>query len=274
MATGDIDGDGDLDLMVTRGLRASEQQIWLHRNLGEGVLDAGALVHNALRASGLALGDLDRDGDLDLVISNFAGPSVVLRNDNTGGFTVWTTVGDGASLGHGAKALALGDLNGDGLLDLALASATGQNMIYWNRGASLFVTGIPVGGIEFTESVAVGDLNSDGALDLVFGNANDPVGAQNSYYLNDGAGQEFTGESFGSVLATRSIPLGDFDGDGLLDLIVGNTGAEDELYLNQAQGRSACTAVWQTPHRLCAPDSRATQVRRRFMRWPQCYKRR
>ena len=84
-----------------------------------------------------------------------------------------------------------------------------------------------------TTSLALGDLDGDGDLDLFVGNSH--LGEQNHMYLNDGTGT-FTDVTANRVPTrddwTSSLALGDVDGDGDLDLVVGNAIGRDALYFN------------------------------------------
>src|SRR5207237_1346847 len=129
-----------------------------------------------------------------------------------------------ASGGTGPLSVAVGDLNGDGRLDLAAANFTSSNVsVLLGNGAGGFA---PAGGSPFAGggtgpmSVAVGDLNGDGRLDLATANQ---TSANVSVLLRNGAGR--FAAAAGSPFATggsgpRSVAVGDLNGDGKQDLAV------------------------------------------------------
>ena len=133
-------------------------------------------------------------------------------------------------LGSSATALAFGDVDADGDLDLIVANTNSPNELWINNGAGVFNSRstFDAGGTAATMAVAFGDVNGDGALDVVFGNTNNQA---NTLLLNDGSGAFTNGPmtaatSFpGGSASTRAVAFGDIDGDGELDLLAGNGGA-------------------------------------------------
>jgi hypothetical protein len=190
-------------------------------------------------STAITFGDLDDDGDLDLVVGNYGVANLLYLNDGNGGFPVSGTAID--SDNDNTTSLVLGDVDGDGDLDLVVGN-DGQNHLYINRliedGYFHFdSTAVDIGSSTATTTtidIALGDVDGDGDLDLV--ECND--GQTNRLYLNDGSGGfSSIATAIGSESdATRAIILADVDGDGDLDVLAGNNGETNKLYFNNGQG--------------------------------------
>ena len=102
-------------------------------------------------------------------------------------------------------------------------------------------------GSELTASVSLGDVNGDGALDVVVANGRHWPG-QNRIYLNDGWATFTLARRLGDEEAgTYAVPLADFDGDGDLDIAVGNDRTRNLVFLNGGTGRFEAGATFGTP---------------------------
>ena len=202
-AWADYDGDGDLDLFVANtGMPGqSGQQSFQFRNEGNGVFTrilTGAPGTHVGYSSGVAWGDYDNDGDLDLFVSDWLDNNRLYRNDGTSGFLLIT---EGAIVSDGGSSIsaAWGDYDNDGYLDLFIARTrsdyTGENnLLYHNEGDGTFspvTEGAVVndGGRSF--GCAWADFDNDGDLDLFVANGGSwtsPLqpGESGFLYRNDG----------------------------------------------------------------------------------------
>jgi Domain of unknown function (DUF4347)/FG-GAP-like repeat len=168
----------------------------------------------------VTLGDVNRDGHLDMITANGNSNNVLVQLGNgTGDFTGDTTV----SVGNGPQDVILGDVNGDGRLDFLTANYFSNTVsVRLGDGVGGFIGNTDVTIIGNPYSIALGDLNGDGKLDFLTANSTSQTV---SVRLGDGMGG-FTGNTDISVGAyPRSIVLADVNGDGKLDLLCGNEGS-------------------------------------------------
>ncbi len=239
VAMGDIDGDNDLDVVLVGS--GSDGGTLVYTNSSGTLTDSAQALGTTFDSSAIALGDIDGDGDLDIVVgnafnsytTNATTPNRVYTNDGSGVFS-----DSGQALGlSNTRAVALGDLNGDGDLDLVVGNAGMANWVYFNNGSGTFtesaVNSVLAAESAFTSSLALGDVDADGDLDLVVGNLN----AVSKIYLNDNNTGIFVESpqvlAFGS---TTSVILADLDGDTDLDLVLGNSDASSLIYINDGTG--------------------------------------
>ncbi|MBN2069895.1 MAG: VCBS repeat-containing protein [Candidatus Krumholzibacteriota bacterium] len=227
VAFGDMDGDGDLDLLCGNHSSVGVSQYSVLYLNDEGVFQVEPIWQNGpAQVYSVALGDIDSDGDLDLVSGSSSSNKLYL---NDGGVFQWAWSSQWEDI---TKWVALGDIDGDGDLDLVCGNDRGGfNTLYLNDG-NIFQTspGWSSGPNNDTRSVAIGDIDSDGDIDLVCGNYGQE---HNTLYLNDGnviQTEPAWSSRFGDN--TSSVALGDIDLDGDLDLVCGESGASNTLYLN------------------------------------------
>ena len=176
---------------------------------------------------GIALGDVDGDGKLDIVIANALDNTVsILRNTSTTGTPSFAAKVDFA-VGTYPYAVALGDLDGDGKLDLATANGTSNDMSVLRNtstvGAVSFTTQIVYAGGTEPYSIAIGDLNADGKPDIAIANFNTP-GLVSVYKNMSTLGSlSFSPKAdFATGGHPKSIAIADIDGDGKPDLTSAN----------------------------------------------------
>ena len=232
---GDADGDGDLDIVAANLGQTNK----LYLNDGTDSMFASAtgldVGTEAEFTFDITFADLEGDGDLDVVVGNTTPNRWYLNNGTRNPFAGSTGQTFGAA-GDSTQVLVAEDMNRDGQVDLLLGNGGQTNRLLYNNGpADPFgaVTPDDVGGAGVnTYGAAVGDVDNDGDLDIVIANGD----ATNSLYYNNGTSTPFDGvtpEAIGtSADDSRAIALGDVNGDGHLDVLVGNSSAEDELYLS------------------------------------------
>ncbi|HMQ15930.1 MAG TPA: VCBS repeat-containing protein [Phycisphaerae bacterium] len=202
----------------------------------------------------LAFADIDGDGDLDIAFANGGnystpGQPQKLRIFVNNGLGIFTDESDARTGGLAALArdVEFGDVDGDGDLDMAVATdfSTLPRLLI-NNGAGYFsdesatrLPGIPLGSAH----CAFGDVDNDGDLDLVFANAlpNRFGNGQTQLYLNDGAGHFTDATALRLPAQLISQPMdaffADLDGDLNLDLVVVSRGSNGtRVYRNDGQG--------------------------------------
>jgi flagellin len=224
LTLGDVNGDGNLDMVAVGYYNTINKNAFVMLGNGNGTF-AAALSSNTTSsgASSVTLGDLNGDGALDLVYagypSNNSTVSVQLGNGN-GYFATSTQYSFNGS--DRMKAVTLGDINGDGILDIASQEYyTGSTYIMLGRGNGSFSSSTSYTGLAHGYGVALGDINSDGNLDLI---SSGSVGGVGKVYtrLGNGSGTFGTATSYSYGIGDIHSPvLADFNGDGFMDIAAG-----------------------------------------------------
>jgi hypothetical protein len=248
---GDLDGDGDLDAFFANGRHEAFQPNTVALNDGTGRFrDSLQRLGGPLATYSAALGDLDGDGDLDGLVGN-AATCQMFANGGRGEFTAHRWLSAPGDSGAWSWAVALGDVDGDGDLDVFGAGCCGSstspggilhshNVVWLNDGTGVFRDSGQRLGESGSKAVALGDLDGDGDLDAFVGNSHESSGVSrpnqpNKIWLNDGTGRfSDSGQLLGRA-ETQALDLGDVDGDGDLDALAANIGS-NEVWLNDGSG--------------------------------------
>ena len=162
---------------------------------------------------GVALGDLDADSDLDVVIAKQGPGNRVCLNDGSAAFTC-TGFGSDAF----TRDVALGFVNADANLDAVFANSGNPNPVCFGNGSGGFgsCSNVESDGFQ-NEGVALGDLNGDTHLDAVFSTAGL---ADARLCLGNGTGGFACGDLIQEFESSRAVAIGDVDGDGDLDVVL------------------------------------------------------
>lgn len=177
--------------------------------------------------------DIDRDGDLDIILANEFQPNVILFNDGTGHFTN-ASIGRLPQVVHDSEDIAVADFDGDGDLDIVFVSEDDHvHEYYLNDGTAHFTDVSSRLPQSTANAVAAADLTGDGFPDLVIGNA-----GQDLFLVNDGKGS-FIDETATRLPkeenVTQDLELADIDADGDLDMVIGNEDG-DKVLVNDGKG--------------------------------------
>jgi flagellin len=217
----DLNGDGLDDIVRLNG---ASSYVATYLSQGDGSYTVSFTANAGLAGPagrGLTIGDIDSDGDNDLAYYVPIGVGAmqylqIALNDGSGGFTVGQLLDAGRSLYD----VELGDLNGDGNLDMV--AITGNNNsyhVYLGNGNGTFTALATSNGSAGQDpgAITLGDFDGDSALDMVIVSNNGTP--QFRYFRNTGSGTFAAYTAFDSGFAAVDVESADFNNDGNLDVI-------------------------------------------------------
>lgn len=224
----DFNDDGIPDI-ATANLMGSDVSVLL----ADGSGGYAAAVHYPVGDSPtwIVAGDVDGDGHTDLVTADLGGGTVsILRGDGNGAFATAMSYGVGGTF-ESPYAVALGDANNDGKLDIATANTniSNESISYLaGNGDGTFAAAVllPIGdaGYYSPQSVLLTDVTGDGNADIVTAN----LGADNvSVLAGDGAGGFAAATHFATDPGPVDVVAGDLTGDDIVDLVTVNQSGQD-----------------------------------------------
>lgn len=244
----DVNGDGDVDLLITGEDESGDPSATLYLGDGQGGFAEANAGLSGVGGGSTSIGDVNNDGHVDLLIAGSDAsfnPTVALYLGSDGGTFDETDAGL-TPLEDPATGMA--DLDGDGNLDLVTAGkgpdGDATATVHLGDGQGGFTeAGTGLVGVA-DGSVSIGDVNADQHLDLVLTGDGDDVDETSRLYLGNGQGGFTEAERDLVPVTNSSSSLGDIDGDGDLDLIL--TGDDPvrrtTLYENRTEGDASGTS--------------------------------
>ncbi len=243
VVVGDFNGDGNADLAVAN---QSSNNVSLFLGTGDGGFQTAYTIGGV--SAPVVVGDFNGDGIPDLVAGGGGAVSVLLGNGD-GTFQPAHTFAAGPSF-----SVAVGDFNGDRILDLAVVNGiSGTVSVLLGNGDGSFQPAHTFATGPYPEGVAVGDFNGDGIPDLAVTDYGDFYGNESdvSVLLGNGDGSFQPAHTFAAGDHAGNLVVGDFNGDGILDLAVAN-GNTLSVLLGNGDGSFQPAQTVKTPSGLVA----------------------
>ena len=266
VSIGDLNGDGFPDLLLAKGRHwPLIDRVLLNDGHGR-FPKAHNLGDVADRSYSVTLSDIDRDGDLDVVVGNDApDPKRVYANDGKGNFRLLSTFGRPE---WPTRLATVADVNRDGLPDILVANRAedgkGPNYVCFNKGKGQFDADCLAFSHESATTITPADMNGDGVVDLIVPNRD---GGQSYVYINDGKGAFPKRIPFGpndSEIRMRASQAADLNRDGLTDIVVIDERRGALIYFGE-KGTSfsngmSLTSTGTTPYALTVGDLNGDRV--------------
>jgi FG-GAP-like repeat/Secretion system C-terminal sorting domain/FG-GAP repeat len=257
IASGDFNADGYADIAV---VNASDNTVSVFMNDTHGGLAAQAVYVLGGSPQALVIADMNEDGAPDIVAVNAASNTLsILLNKNLGDGS-FTAAALSVPTGVSPQALAVGDLNNDGHLDVVIANSKDNSVsLFMNDGAAhvTLAKSIPVG--TTPRAIAILDVNNDGLPDIAVMNR-----GSNSVTLLLNVHGTYVPSTYTTGATPAAMAANDFNRDGFIDLVTANAGSKDVsiLFSNGTGGFTAASTVpmYNVPTALFSGDMNGDAV--------------
>jgi hypothetical protein len=244
----DVNGDHYPDVVVL-DTKDNEVLTYINANSGHVTL-ASTIGITAGNITGVAAGDFNEDGKLDLAVATSNGEVTILLGNGSGSYTAQTPFSAGSS----AQGIAAADLNSDGHWDLVVTNPTaGTATVLLGLGTGSFTSAATLTTGVSPYGVVIADFNLDGIPDIAVGNADGSV----SVFLASAGGVYLPASTPDTGAPALAIVSGDFNEDGIPDLAVLNTDNSVTLLTGTGTGVfniAAQAAVGNSPQSMSIGD--------------------
>lgn len=244
ICTGDFNGDGKADLAT---VNVTTDDVSVLIGIGNGTFQPAVSYPAGTDPSGVCAADVNDDGDIDLAVSNFISDDISIflgKGDGTFEAAVNYTVGVD---GNGPRAIVAAELNGTGLIDLAVANEWGDSVaVLINNDDGTFLAPVlySVGVAAVPMAIFSADFDGLNGNDLVVANSG-PDSSNVAVLLNTGGGTFAAPVTYATDLSPRSVSSADLDGNGSFDLaVVNTTNHKWSALLNEGGGTFAAAVTY------------------------------